>query len=583
MLTKVSPTQISAFAACPRKWYFGWVLKQRAPQTDSQRNGSTVHKALEDFMQDKTDLAALRKRRDQGERFLASAIHAIEDGKVPVLPAGALIEERTRALELSGVKGNGLIDLVLPPVDGKPYVRDWKTCKTFRFIQTEDSLRHDTQAVFYAGEIVARGIAAPNGVLFEHFYLSTTSAEYRPIQTTLGKAFLEQKLLDLTGTVDKMKHTSGLTLAQVPKDTTACGAFGGCPHMTICHTTNVALDPKRGLMAGLAGLRNRKTETPAESRSLLAQKLDAATPPPPTRKQLLEARLKIVFSALEAGNDVAALSEDMEVLVEDGFTVSGAFKFLDEHGVVLDDLSEDEWAEFYGDEPSISEPSSATEEEEEEEEEDASVYTSPAPPDAAENNNPTPDERDLRSYGLGGRTVAPLERNGIDTLPKLVTFFQAGKPFSDLEGVGQAAENECLRLLANVAFEGNVPAAAPPASDNEEMSALRAEVAALRAAKPAVPSAGEPEGLTLYLGCVPSKGVQATEIEDVMAAMLGDLSPYYGAGYDDGKKAVAQSIIANADKIAEQYPHIVGTGGLLSFAALEALVPFASRIVRGTR
>lgn len=630
VIKRVSPTQISAFRACPMSWYYGWVLKRKSPPTESQARGSDIHQHAEDYMEGKITLDDIKN----GKHYLASLIAAIQDGHVPLVAdnPGLLVEQHAGTMVFDGtVTANGKIDLTFPwPEDtSQPLViRDWKSCKSFNYAKSPTALAQDDQCIFYANEMVARGWTGP--IIFQHFYLRTNSSEYKLVETEpLTQEYLRSKFLDMERTVCEMKAIASKQIAEVTKDKTACRNYGGCYHLDPCSRV-VFLKPGVGIMSGLnlAGTRGNKASTPGKI-SPLAAKLNAkkaAAPPPPTRFERMSDALAsavalltgVVWEDVDVEATQATFDEDVYALA---FEAMASNSIEDVLRPIEDDIKGLQTADFNAMVEGVGEIIYLTPQETPQETGDIN------PPDASPNFHPAPGEEPLSELGLDGRAAKPLARAGVNTMAELIAVLAEGTDLVDLDGVGATAAAKAQRLAIDHLLsdrganapnmtgdltsdaallaqldEANEAAASFQAQlqevqsrqttqfdPNEEAQARIAELERLLQdeegcrAKACAEAEGLRSGFTLYVGCHVEGAVP---VQTVLNECVGDdIADLYSAAYDDGKKSVAASFLNNLQTVIDTYPEISfarAGGGMFSSVIFEVLAPHATRIVRGS-
>ena len=571
IITRVSPSQISAFISCNRSWFWGWILKFKSPPTESQRRGTRIHAVVEEYELGRLDEHGVDALCSE-EHYLRSARAAIRDGEIPTGPE-LQVEERTTHLVLGGdVKANGIVDLIFVE-DGVLVVRDYKSCKTFNYCKDPEQLEQDTQCVFYCNEVRARGWDGP--IVFEHFYLSTQSAKYRKVRTkVLTPEYLDAKLRWLNETVLEMKRVAQLELFNVSLNTMACRKYGGCFHKSPCD--RVPFTPEGvDVMATL----NFAGKSP------LAKALGNDQPAPPTRLEVLVGLVQsasvVYMEAQSAGEDAVELTqatfhEDLWALAEmNAGSNDSTETVLASAGIgteQLDALTPEEWDGLADGMGTLVEPAGIN------------------PPDATPNHHPAPGEESLRELGMGGRSTKPLERNNIVTMGDLIGYLSSGKSLSDLDGVGTTAEVEGLSMAVQQLLKG-VPQVTQFDPD-AELQARNAELAAqvgelsdlvqrLQAEQTGQPVVTADSPFICYVDC---GSPAATPASQVLAEMAKEnLAGLYAMDYSDGKKEVAKVFIEQMDVIKTQYPGGVSfqnPGGFFEGTMMEVLLPAADEVVR---
>jgi len=525
----------------------------------------------------------------QGEHFyLASLLAAIRDGHVPRVAdtPGLLVEQHAGTMVFDGdVKANGKIDLTFawPTDPDEPLViRDWKSCKTFNYVKRKEQLALDDQCIFYANEMVARGWKG--SIIFEHFYLSTTSSKYRKVSTDpLSQKYLREKFLDMEKVVCDMKIVAQQELAEVTKDKTACSAFGGCFHLDPCGRVNV-LKPGAGIMSGLnlAGVRGKKASTttklsPLAAKLNAAQEAELAPPTPPTRLEVLtdvvnsaaSLMADLDWSTVDVEATQATFENDVYVLARKALGSSVA-EALEPIKAALDGLEESDFQLLANGLGEIVF---------QQEENDAPAIN---PPDASPNFHPAPGEEPLRDLGMKNGTANKFDKNNIRNMRDLLSAVSDGQDLTALDGVGAGAAAEAQAMVIQHLLSGkDLGPQVTQFDPNEEAAARIAELEEMLANAEVSVEGEATDTFTLYVNC---HVVGATPVQSVLAECFGDdLSELYAMDYDNGKKSVAGSFLSKLDSVKENFSEIsfVG-GGYFSDTVFEVLAPHADRIVRGS-
>jgi hypothetical protein len=240
-----SASQVATFRECPRKWFFGSILKLPRPSTGATELGSNCHAAWEAYLQ-------------HGPRSLppkGSKIRKIVDATLRYLPLPGCSEvERDERLDSPFGIGTARIDgLVLRPEDfpqasvpgaaaGVPLVFDHKTTSKLDYAKTPLDLLGDgsracpgdAQAVLYG--VVAR-LLRPDATDVDLFwsYVSTKNAEAKPVRVRQSLPILQDGLGYLEEDLTNMGSLrSAATALDVPYDQSACDSYGGCPFREHC-------------------------------------------------------------------------------------------------------------------------------------------------------------------------------------------------------------------------------------------------------------------------------------------------------------------------------------------------------------
>lgn len=273
-----SPTAVTGWLECPRKWAFRYIAKIYAPSTASADLGTDAHKQLELYL---TEAKPLDFSRPSGD-ILQAGLHLFPEPKTPGLKGEGEFYLRS---ERTGHVYMGKKDVELPPgvpqpqlgFDGSaPIIEDLKTTSSIAdYAKNEDDLRFDPQAGLYAIDAMVR-YDAPFADLGWIYCQTKKTKKSHPVAFRMHKHAAE-RLFDAVETVaDEMQaardgakgHDPIEFVRSLPPNPAACRAFSGCPHQHVC---NLSPSQKaRAQMSGnalIASLRNRVqgqgTSTPA--------------------------------------------------------------------------------------------------------------------------------------------------------------------------------------------------------------------------------------------------------------------------------------------------------------------------------
>lgn len=229
-IKKVSPSQLKMYLECPRKWYYSYVLKQRAPSTTAHILGSRVHKHLEDWLNAGTP--------PEGEHaHLAQAI--IDSGHIERGEHIIGVERRTNpaiGFGDTGVTLNGIVDVVERRADGGLVITDFKTTSSFKWLKTPAQLLNDVQAICYSrwASLAYDGLTPDNTITFRLIYVNKKNAKVVEVSCELTLAHLGAKYGELTEHVKAMRDLALQDLTQAYPERTACSNYGGCHVLGTC-------------------------------------------------------------------------------------------------------------------------------------------------------------------------------------------------------------------------------------------------------------------------------------------------------------------------------------------------------------
>lgn len=234
----VSPSQISNFRDCPRKWWYASIAKIPYPQHPSAALGERVHKILEISSATKSrpeSTTVFSESTPQKEVLVAQAAWDAIDAFLLQQTGRSLVDREAKieeAWELpQGVPltlaARGRADLVLPD-----FIVDWKTTSNLRWAKTARELRGDPQVLLYSAAL------DPDEPVrdFLHVYTQTrNNPAARVVHTPIDRFMREQGLIALDKHVAAMAGCASAGAAEeVEPNTDACSRYGGCPFALQC-------------------------------------------------------------------------------------------------------------------------------------------------------------------------------------------------------------------------------------------------------------------------------------------------------------------------------------------------------------
>lgn len=238
---RTSPSQISNHQLCPLKWWFDKVRKlPRKPPNKGMKLGTEAHGQIEHFLYTGEDVRgnAAAAGHKLLEPYLARAPFNGGDLLIEASIAGTM---RTPG----GVDFIGYVDLAVPPTaDAFAEVIDHKFRKDLvKYGATADELHSDPQSVIYSAWAAETfGLTGRTPITFAHHQHEHTGGRARlervasrvPIELSAAEA--RERFDELAEYVDREIAPLAKVdeVLDVPFDTGACGAFGGCDYAATC-------------------------------------------------------------------------------------------------------------------------------------------------------------------------------------------------------------------------------------------------------------------------------------------------------------------------------------------------------------
>jgi hypothetical protein len=209
----ISASQIKTASSCLRKWGWEKLEGKRTPPTPAMLRGTRLHACAEKYLkgEDVTDHPDWPLVR-QAVRHLPQDLSTVR-------------AEQKFELVDEGIEYHGFIDWATPTRFG-----DHKTCSTFDYALTPESLLADPQYLLYSK---ALGLTEALWI-----YYRTRAApaiklvEADPTRRTVDKCF-DQRVRPVASQLVQIREKR-LTVKQLPPTLEACFEYGGCPHRSYC-------------------------------------------------------------------------------------------------------------------------------------------------------------------------------------------------------------------------------------------------------------------------------------------------------------------------------------------------------------
>jgi len=231
-LETISPSQVTSYDLCPRKWFFKKVLGLEEPTTETLETGSLMHEGIEHYYEDgeirftiePTTFELNEKRRAKLKALVQRALKNLPQRGPHVKIEHELFMETFRG----GPKAHGFIDLIdeSQVKDGILTIWDHKSRKDFRWIKTPVELKKDPQGVIYSyWGLVNYDV---NKVFFKHNNMSSQT-EKDPVTTKCEFDF-DSAFDAYTTLLPKFEEMSGIAenvadSLKVQPNFSSCNAF----------------------------------------------------------------------------------------------------------------------------------------------------------------------------------------------------------------------------------------------------------------------------------------------------------------------------------------------------------------------
>lgn len=239
----ISATQIDTFELCPRKWAWRWLEKIAAPPNKFAQLGLDTHGPMENWLK----RGEVPTGNDKAS-LLAQAL-------IPYVPPPQSVDwqnvEREELLEVDDVLFVVKIDLSMPAMaswnpwtkawDGeiRPRTYDHKTCGSFDWCVTPETIQDNPQAALYATWTMVKYASGVVDVQWN--YVRTKGAiVVNPVFATITAQQISDRMRKNVETGRAIKrHLSQTKRAlDVVHNPLSCEQYGGCPYKDRCNLTS---------------------------------------------------------------------------------------------------------------------------------------------------------------------------------------------------------------------------------------------------------------------------------------------------------------------------------------------------------
>ena len=255
-----SASQLKTYKECPRKWWYGSVLKVERKDTKATKLGKDTHTLLEGYNkfryteQPDGSYADLNMDDPYGEKFDWTDTKAGMLGKsgshwIHQLQTPFWLESSVKLVK-APVAVVGYIDVLEPR-----RVTDYKTCKNYSYIPSKDELRIDPQKIIYSQHLFDN--SDEDEIEYRHIYINKSRVGSQQLSIKVNR---RDNWLDFSYLSEDMEDQRVLSLVDDADDVhynlNACGNYGGCPFKKICK----AVKPRSGIVGLIDRMKKRKSK-----------------------------------------------------------------------------------------------------------------------------------------------------------------------------------------------------------------------------------------------------------------------------------------------------------------------------------
>lgn len=227
--TYYSPTQLSMFSACKRKWWFTYPAGFKPPPTESQAIGSAIHMELEKYVKDSE-----WPKDPRAEEALRHLPPITDQARAEVRIDRALTSEDPQRCFL------GFVDLLDLKDPKHPHIIDYKTMSDLRYAKTEHELENDAQLNCYAQQVFETVAPQAEYAKVTHIQIQTRkSIKSQATSALVSRESVTKNWNKYLVVFQDMDRVRTLTSANdVEKNENECDAYGGCFHKSRCFASS---------------------------------------------------------------------------------------------------------------------------------------------------------------------------------------------------------------------------------------------------------------------------------------------------------------------------------------------------------
>ena len=228
---------MNTYEDCKRKWAWAKLDGLDGGTNRYAAYGTRVHKIIQQWFSDRVP----PPNTPEGKTARKIIAH------LPPPQTPGILIEREMDLVLGGVPFKGFVDFSIFEGRERPFVSDHKSCGSFTFALTPDTMPDDVQVSNYSYEAMLR--TNSNEVDVQWTYGTRDGKRSLPIVRTITYDDIKPRLEKTAQTAEEMRmiFEAAPPAIEVPYDASACEKYGGCPFKDNCNLT--AREGFRSIMA----------------------------------------------------------------------------------------------------------------------------------------------------------------------------------------------------------------------------------------------------------------------------------------------------------------------------------------------
>lgn len=227
----VSVSQISMFKACPRSWYWKYVMKVKEPYKPWLTTGINFHSCIEHaYMKIRGDEI---KKPKQFDEDLVDMVNIGFEKKILTIPDTFLLEHAIKFNACEGAYLKGFADFINVS-EGK--IEDHKTISSWQYAETEETLKDNFQLLVYAKWYLDK-VKTRKTIFLRHNQFHKNAPETsRAVEVEVTRQDVEDNWYN--NALPYIKQMVALKKNTDEKafdfNQESCGNYGGCSFSNVC-------------------------------------------------------------------------------------------------------------------------------------------------------------------------------------------------------------------------------------------------------------------------------------------------------------------------------------------------------------